>query len=397
MNAYVKPPLQAVSRNAGIDALRASLILVVVVFHAAITYGAMGLWFYKEIEPSSAASSFILTLFVTYNQAFFMGLFFLIAGSLTPGAIAHHGSQEFLRERLLRLGVPLLVFILVLGPITAALAETVHGYPIFAVLGWIASHAVIIPGPMWFVEALLIFSAAYVALRAAVGPARLERARPFPSNAVLAVSALGTGAAAFLLRLRWPPGDRFSWAPVRLFRELRRPVRRRLPRGQGALARKRAGEAALDLAMDLAGRRRGVSSRDPRWPLEPRLLCLLGALFAWGVILSLLVFFQRRFVALGPVWQSWRDAPISSTSSIRRSWSSCRWRCAASQRRPLSNSPSRGRGPAPFASSPPERCWRSPSSGASSSALFFSPTSRTAPIRRKSTSCRSPTPNSRRS
>src|SRR5271165_4612572 len=206
MNAYAKPPLQAVSRNAGIDALRASVILLVVFHHAAITYGAEGGWFYKEIAPSSAPSSFILMLFCSYNQAFFMGLFFLIAGSLTPGAIARHGAQEFLRERLLRLGAPLLVFILTLGPITVALAETVHGHPFLATLGWLARHGVIIPGPMWFVEALLIFCAAYVALRAAIGPARLERARPFPSNRVLAIAALGTGAAAFLLRLRWPAG-----------------------------------------------------------------------------------------------------------------------------------------------------------------------------------------------
>ncbi|HUJ81962.1 MAG TPA: acyltransferase family protein, partial [Candidatus Acidoferrales bacterium] len=110
-------------RNAGIDALRASLTLLVVFHHAAITYGAMGSWFYKAVEPSNAPSSLVLTLFAAYNQAFFMGLFFLIAGSLTPGAIARHGAQEYLRERLLRLGAPLLVFILMLGPVTAALAQ----------------------------------------------------------------------------------------------------------------------------------------------------------------------------------------------------------------------------------------------------------------------------------
>jgi len=76
MKAYVKPPLKALSRNAGIDALRASLILLVVFHHAAITYGAVGSWFYREIEPSSAPPSFILMLFCSYNQAFFMGLFF---------------------------------------------------------------------------------------------------------------------------------------------------------------------------------------------------------------------------------------------------------------------------------------------------------------------------------
>ena len=44
--------------------------------HAAITYGAVGLWFYKEMEPSRNASSFILTLLCSYNQAFLLGLFF---------------------------------------------------------------------------------------------------------------------------------------------------------------------------------------------------------------------------------------------------------------------------------------------------------------------------------
>src|SRR5208282_3535499 len=303
MNAYAKPPLQAVSRNAGIDALRASVILLVVFHHAAITYGAEGGWFYKEIAPSSAPSSFILMLFCSYNQAFFMGLFFLIAGSLTPGAIARHGAQEFLRERLLRLGAPLLVFILALGPITVALAETVKGYPFFAVLGWLASHAVIIPGPMWFVEALLIFSAAYGALRAAVGPARLERARPFPSNAILAMSALGTGAAAFLLRFRWPPGADFLGLQfgyfasyVVLFAAGCLGVKGRwlenVPTKQLWTWRWVSLAAAVAYpVVILAG----------RW--SPAFYAFWEPLFAWGVILSLLVFFQRRFVALGPAWQ----------------------------------------------------------------------------------------------
>jgi peptidoglycan/LPS O-acetylase OafA/YrhL len=134
VNAPARPSLRAESRNAGIDALRASLTLLVLFHHSAVTYGAMGSWFYQEIEPSHAPSSLILTLFVAYNQAFFMGLFFLIAGSLTPSAIARHGATEYLRERLIRLGAPLLVFILVLGPITVALAQTVNGHPFFATL-----------------------------------------------------------------------------------------------------------------------------------------------------------------------------------------------------------------------------------------------------------------------
>jgi hypothetical protein len=52
-----------------------------------------------------------------------MGLFFLVVGSLTPKAMARRGAAGFLRERLVRLGLPLLVFILVLGQLTVVPCE----------------------------------------------------------------------------------------------------------------------------------------------------------------------------------------------------------------------------------------------------------------------------------
>jgi peptidoglycan/LPS O-acetylase OafA/YrhL len=312
-----KPP-SATSRNAGIDALRASLTLLVVFHHAAVTYGAQGSWFYVEVEPSKAPSSIALTLFAAYNQAFFMGLFFLIAGSLTPPAIARRGAAGFLRERLIRLGLPLAIFILVLGPLTVALAQTAHGHRFFAVLGWLAAHGVIIPGPMWFVEALLIFSAAYVALRAAIGPALLERVRPFPSNTALAVAALATGAAAFLLRLRWPVGWEVLALQFGYFASYivlflagclganggwleRVPVDRlRAWRTVSVIS-----AVTFPVVMMLAARPSTTAnaSASGGWNILAALYAFWEPLFAWGVILSLLVFYQSRFVALGPLWR----------------------------------------------------------------------------------------------
>src|SRR5208282_3637113 len=288
MNAFAKPPLPTASRNAGIDALRASLTLLVVFHHAAIAYGGMGSWFYKEIEPSSAPSSLILTLFVAYNQAFFMGLFFLIAGSLT------------------------------LGPITVALAETANGHAFLATLGWLASHRAIIPGPMWFVEALLIFSAAYVALRAAVGPERLEKARPFPSNTVLAMSVMGTGAAAFLLRFRWPVGAEFLALQFGFFASYvvlflagcigaKGHWLKNVPANPLITWRRVSLYAALGFPVGLVvaahASNAAQASSSGGWSVAAAFYAFWEPLFAWGVILSLLVFFQRRFVALGPAWQ----------------------------------------------------------------------------------------------
>ena len=312
-----KPPV-ATSRNAGIDALRASLTLLVVFHHAAVTYGGEGSWFYVEIKPSGAPSSIILTLFSAYNQAFFMGLFFLIAGSLTPPAIARHGAVGFLRERVIRLGLPLAVFIAVLGPLTVALAQTAHGHPFFGTLGWLARHGVIIPGPMWFVEALLIFSGLYVVARATIGGARLERARPFPSNAVLAISAAATGAAAFLLRFIWPVGTDIIGLQLGYFASY---VVLFLAGCLGANGRwlesvpadrLRAWRAVsvisavtFPVVMLLAARPSTASnaSASGGWNILAALYAIWEPLFAWGVILSLLVFYQGRFVALGQLWR----------------------------------------------------------------------------------------------
>ncbi len=190
-----------------------------------------------------------------------------------------------------------------LGSITAALAETANGHAFLATLGWLARHGVIILGPMWFVEALLIFSAAYVALRAAVGPARLERARPFPSNAILAVSALGTGAAAFLLRLRWPPGADFLGLQFGYFASYV------VLFAAGCLGAKGRWLENVPTKQLLTWRWVSLSAvvaypvviLAGRW--SSAFYAFWEPLFAWGVILSLLVFFQRRFAALGPVWQ----------------------------------------------------------------------------------------------
>ncbi len=58
---------QPSSRNGGLDALRAALTALVVLHHTALTYGGIGAWFYREIDPGASASSLLLTLFCTVN------------------------------------------------------------------------------------------------------------------------------------------------------------------------------------------------------------------------------------------------------------------------------------------------------------------------------------------
>lgn len=192
-------------RNAGLDGLRAFATLLVVLHHTAITYGAIGGWFYRERPPGS---SLALTFFCTVNQAFFMGLFFLLAGYFTPAALARKGGWRFAGERLLRLGVPLAVFGWLIGPLTIALAQTSRGRPFGDTLASLLQSGTFEIGPLWFAEALLIFAALLLlwpaAQRLITRPQRGDA--PFPVRRTLWIAALGTGAAAFVLRLAWPVG-----------------------------------------------------------------------------------------------------------------------------------------------------------------------------------------------
>ncbi|MGG1947755.1 acyltransferase [Trinickia sp. NRRL B-1857] len=196
-------------RNAGLDALRAFTTLLVVFHHCAITYGAIGGWYYHEIAPSRTVESICLVLFCTINQAFFMGLFFLLAGYYTLPSLKAKGTGRFLADRFLRLGLPLLLYGWILGPATIALAQTRGDASFGAVFKGLLALGTFDCGPMWFAQALLIFTLLLtggLALRRRFNRRMPSRIVAFPTNATLAGAALLTGGAALLLRIRWPVG-----------------------------------------------------------------------------------------------------------------------------------------------------------------------------------------------
>lgn len=199
-------------RNAGFDVLRGYTTLLVLFHHTAITYGAIGGWYYHEVKPAASLSGTLLVLFCTTNQAYFMGLFFLIAGYFTPSAIARKGSWRYLADRGVRLGFPLLFFGWILGPVTIALAATSRQQPFGATLIQLWHRHVFENGPLWFAQALLIFAvAAVVCMRASDGlrnraEAPADAPLPWPSNTTLALAAALTGLVAVVLRQFWPVG-----------------------------------------------------------------------------------------------------------------------------------------------------------------------------------------------
>lgn len=197
-------------RSLYIDRLRSVMTAFVVLHHTAITYGASGGWFYYELHASGSPSSIALTVFCATNQAYFMGFFFLLAGYFTPGALERKGYARFLADRFTRLGLPLLAFIFLFGPLTAAMAAAGTGKSFWGTFPYLWNHFIIINGPLWFAQALLMFCLGYCLWRAVFGggiASATQMAKPVPSYWKWLLAAVLVGAASLAIRQLVPAGQ----------------------------------------------------------------------------------------------------------------------------------------------------------------------------------------------
>jgi surface polysaccharide O-acyltransferase-like enzyme len=196
-----------------IDNLGILLITLVVVFHLSVTYGASGFWPYRENPQPDDLTALLFTLFTALNGPYVVGFFFLIAGYFTPRSYDRKGFWLFLRDRLIRLGIPFVLYILVFDPlIYYAIKSTARGHW-GSFLEYLSNHfrgyRALGVGPLWFVEGLLIFTILYALWRltARTTPNPSQRDAPAPGNLAIALFALGLGVVTFILRLWMPVGS----------------------------------------------------------------------------------------------------------------------------------------------------------------------------------------------
>ncbi len=195
------------------DYLRAALVSLVILHHTAITYGSSGSFYYTEPATDSAARV-LLTLFISFNQAWFLGCFFLISGYFSPTSFDRKGPRQFLKDRLIRLGMPLLIFFSVINPIVVYVAfshlpasqAVASGFTLpLSFFTWRFYGNALGTGPMWFVELLLIFEFGYVLWRLARRNSQAQvSGRPFPTYRKIAAFIIMLALAAYLLRIVIP-------------------------------------------------------------------------------------------------------------------------------------------------------------------------------------------------
>jgi glucan biosynthesis protein C len=219
--AATAPPGQAAAAPQGkrllfIDNFRILLISLVLVAHLNDTYGAVGSWMYTDPAATDMFTSTFLTILNGILMAFGMGLFFLLAGYFTPGSYDRKGGASFVRDRIIRLGIPWLVYSLLLQPLVYYIAHGLPGsfwsfYTTYRGSMYLLRVGSIADGPIWFVELLLFFSLVYAAWRWLTRQRPQATSGPGPVLGYRAIFGfiLGLGLLSFVVRLWWPAG----WQP----------------------------------------------------------------------------------------------------------------------------------------------------------------------------------------
>jgi hypothetical protein len=316
-----KTVVQAVAEKAArlhfVDHLRAALVALVVLHHVALVYGAGAPFYYVEPPLTAPLAYITLLVFALFNQAWFMGTLFLLAGYFTPGSYERKGARAFLRGRLVRLGIPLLFFYFVLNPLSSIgywqMPATLTG--ITDPLTWQAYPFLLGMGPLWFVALLLIFDFGYATWQGLAGDRRASTTGEAATPGYLAIGlfVLGLALASYLVRMVIPMGAEvldfptLSYLPQYLsFFALgaiasRHDWLRRLPGSLAVAGLVMAALASLFLfPLALSGSLFSLELTDPAgfvgngtW--ESAVYALWDSTFAVGMCLAALIFFRRFF------------------------------------------------------------------------------------------------------
>jgi len=202
-----------------IDNIRLLVIILVVVQHISVTYSGFGDWYYIEPGKIGIVQTALFGIWQATVQGFSMGLLFLIAGYFLPGAYDKKGFGRFINDRLIRLGAPTIIYMLVIHPL---LALGILGYR-FDAGGFIAHgdgslliahkeylvgfHFIGGSGPLWFALTLLIFTIIYALIRKFTATkAATATGNTFPTFLQISALILLISVCAFLVRIVQPIG-----------------------------------------------------------------------------------------------------------------------------------------------------------------------------------------------
>jgi len=213
--------VKAASRLPFIDNIRVFLTILVILHHMTIIYAGSGSWGLYTEGRQDTITAVLGTWFCAVNQAYFMGFFLLIAAYFVPGSYDRKGAGQFLKDRLIRLGIPLVIYSWIISPLSYIVVTYVTQGQILPLSSYLPGgdfEGIIGAGPLWFVEVLLIFTFVYVLWRRFFRPnppvPPVKTDSRFPSSKAIVLFAMLLATATFAVRLWHPVG--WSFSPLNL-------------------------------------------------------------------------------------------------------------------------------------------------------------------------------------
>lgn len=143
------------------------MIILVVIMHLAVTYSAMGGWYYYDTGTLDAFSTVLFGFYTSFTQGYFMGILFLIAGYFVPASYAAKGFGKFVRGRFYRLGIPSLIYVFIIQPLILYFELNLGQAGFFRYYGAYITDWSFVggTGPLWFTVVLFVFSFIYALVR----------------------------------------------------------------------------------------------------------------------------------------------------------------------------------------------------------------------------------------
>ena len=184
------------TRNAALDRARTFITMLVLIHHSVMPYT-----YYGETDKQSFVG---LDGVVLFTDSFFMAAMFLLSGLFVWPSLQRKGASWFLRDRWWRLGLPFIVAMLVLMPVSYyAVSLRLHPEIGFVDFWWKSiTTGPWDSGPAWFVWVLLAFDIVAALIFAAApgamdGLARLSRAG-FDRPGVVFMALVGASIVVYV-------------------------------------------------------------------------------------------------------------------------------------------------------------------------------------------------------
>lgn len=154
------------SRVNYIDNLRTITVSLLIIYHLSVAYNSWGeanYIFFERVNPIASI--------VVFVSPWFMPLMFLLAGVSAAFSLKKRSNSDFIKERLKRLGIPLIFGIIFINPVLSFIADKTHNsygggyfehYSVFFtkftdLTGYDGGFTL---GHLWFIAVLIVISCA---------------------------------------------------------------------------------------------------------------------------------------------------------------------------------------------------------------------------------------------